>query len=638
MVTDSLLDGLDPAQLAAVTEPTNPLCILARAGSGKTRVLTRRIAWRAEQGDLDIRRVLAITFTNRAAGELRDRLGRLVGRDVGTTGTFHAVAYQQLRDLWSQHGRAEPALLDRKSRMVSRLLPSSFPLRPNTVVAEIDWAQARDVSPDDYVAQAALAERQVPIDPARIAEVYRAYVDEKRHRHVVDFDDLLAECTRAMRESPEFARSQRWRFRHLFVDEYQDVNLLQQRLLDAWLGDRDDLCVVGDPNQAIYRWNGADASHLVDFVAHHPGAVVHELATNHRSAPAVVRVADAVLAPTRHRPIAGAQLPTVTACRDAEAEAVTVARAVRTARAPGSPWRHQAVLVRTNAQAEAIAEVLDRVGIPNRIRGRGTFLDEPTVRDALRSASRSHLGLAAWLEDLTERDLTERDDEALGTLAEFGAQLLAAQPAAPATALPGWITATVREDVSPARDAVDVLSFHAAKGLEWPIVHLAGIEEGYVPSAKVRDPAALAEEQRLLYVAASRAGRQLHVTWARSRRFGSRDVARSPSRWLGAIEQAIADLGPPPLARPSPPVPHESAAPEPAPVRDASGRLDDWRRRVARAASVPPAVVLPDDVLARVVAAAPRGLDELVAIRGLGRIKAERYGDEMLAALGDEPA
>jgi len=433
-----------------------------------------------------------------------------------------------------------------------------------------------------------------------------------------------------MRESPEFARAQRWRFRHLFVDEYQDVNLAQQRLLDAWLGDRGDLCVVGDPNQAIYRWNGADASHLVDFAAHHPGAAVHELATNHRSAPAVVRVADAVLAPTRHRPIAGALLPTVTACRDGDAEAVTVARAVRTARSPGSPWRHQAVLVRTNAQAEAIAEVLERVGIPHRIRGRGTFLDEPAVRDALRSASRSHAGLATWLEDLAERTT---DDEALVTLAEFGAQLLATQPAAPAAALPGWVTATVREDVSSTRDAVDVLSFHAAKGLEWPIVHLAGIEEGYVPSAKVRDGSALAEEQRLLYVAASRAGRQLHITWARRRRFGSRDVQRSPSRWLGAIEQAIADLGPAPVARPSRP-----AAPEPAPARDASGRLDDWRRRVARAASVPPAVVLSDDVLARVVAAAPRGLDELVAIRGLGRIKAERYGDEMLAALGDEPA
>lgn len=630
-MTDSLLEGLDPAQLVAVTEPTNPLCILARAGSGKTRVLTRRIAWRAEQGDLDIRRVLAITFTNRAAGELRGRLGQLVGRDVGTTGTFHAVAYQQLRDFWTQHGRAEPALLDRKSRLVSRLLPTSFPLRPVTVVAEIEWAQARGVQPDDYAAQAALAERQVSIDPERIAEAYRAYVAEKRHRRVVDFDDLLTDCARAMEEEPEFARSQHWRFRHLFVDEYQDVNPLQQRLLDAWLGGRDDLCVVGDPNQAIYHWNGADASYLLEFAQRHAGAAVVELTTNHRSAPAIVRVADAVLKLTRHHPLPGAELPTVIACRDGDAEAITVARAVRAARAPGSPWRHQAVLVRTNAQAEVIAEVLERVGIPYRIRGRGTFLDEPAVRDALRSASRAGASLAAWHEDLTER--VSDGDEALSTLVEFSAQLLASQPSAPAAALPGWVTATVREDVSTRRDAVDVLSFHAAKGLEWPIVHLAGIEEGFVPSAKVRDPAALAEEQRLLYVAASRAGRRLFITWARSRRFGSRDVARSPSRWLAAIEQAIQDLGPAPAARPSRP-----AAPQAAAVRDATERLDDWRRRVARAASVPPAVVLPDDVLARVVAAAPRGLDDLRAVRGLGRIKADRYGDEMLAVLEEETA
>ena len=161
--------------------------------------------------------------------------------------------------------------------------------------------------PDDYVAQAALAERQVPIDSERIAEVYRAYVAEKRHRRVVDFDDLLADCARAVQEAPEFAAAQRWRFRHLFVDEYQDVNPLQQRLLDAWMGDRDDLCVVGDPNQAIYHWNGADASHLVEFSQRHPGAAVVELTTNHRSAPAIVRVADAVLQPARHRPLPGAQ-------------------------------------------------------------------------------------------------------------------------------------------------------------------------------------------------------------------------------------------------------------------------------------------------------------------------------------------
>lgn len=641
MVTESLLEGLDAAQLEAVTHPTNPLCILARAGSGKTRVLTRRIAWRSEQGDLDLRRVLAITFTNRAAGELRERLGRLAGRDIGTIGTFHGVAFQQLREHWREQGRPEPALLDRKARMVSRLLPASFPMRVASVVAEFDWAQARGLTPDDYAARATASGRRTAVDPERVAEVYRAYLTEKRRRRVVDFDDLLAHSARAIETDATFAEAQRWRFRHVFVDEYQDVNPLQQRLLDAWVGGRDDLCVVGDPNQAIYAWNGADASHLRDFGRRHPGAAIVELSTNHRSAPGIVRVADAILAPSRNPPLPGACIPTITACVDTEAEAITVARAVRDEHLPGTLWRQQAVLVRTNAQAAAIAAVLERAGIPHHRRGNRSFLDEPDVRDALRIASRSDGSLASWHEALLERATDDR--EALTALAEVAARLLAEQPTAPAAALPGWIAATVQEEFAARRDAVDVVTFHAAKGLEWPIVHLAGIEEGFVPSAQAHDDSALEEEQRLLYVAASRAGRQLHLTWARSRRFGTRDVDRTPSRWLAAIEQAIADLGPmPPVRQPRDESTPSEPLPAPTPTMrsstGASDRLDRWRHRIALAASVPPAVVLPDPVLARIVAAAPRSLDELHSVRGLGRIKADRYGDELLAALWEDSA
>jgi len=269
-----LLEGLDPAQLAAVTTPAQPLCILAGAGSGKTRVLTRRIAHRALTGTLDPRRALALTFSRRAAGELRQRLGSLGLRDTPTAGTFHAIAYAQLRSYWEAAGTREPALLDRKGRMVARLLPAGGKLRVGDVATEIEWAKARLIAPDDYEAAAVAERRVVPADPATIADLYRRYEDEKRHRGVVDFDDLLARAADALERDASFAAAQRWRFQHLFVDEYQDVNALQHRLLRAWLGDRTDLCVVGDPNQAIYRWNGADASFLSGFPEEFPDGEV----------------------------------------------------------------------------------------------------------------------------------------------------------------------------------------------------------------------------------------------------------------------------------------------------------------------------------------------------------------------------
>ncbi len=645
--------GLDDAQLAAVTHPGNPLCILAGAGSGKTRVLTRRIARRVADGDADVRHVLVLTFTSRAANELRGRLTELVGRDLPTAGTFHAIAYQQLRSWWQEQHRAEPALLDRKSRLVSRLLPAQFPLRPATVVSELDWAQARTVGPDDYVAEVRRTGRTVPIDPERIAEVYAAYVAEKRHRRVVDFDDLLSECADAFRSDAAFARAQRWRFRHVFVDEYQDVNPLQQRLLDAWVDGRDDLCVVGDPNQAIYRWNGADASFLRDFPTSHPGATVLELTTNHRSSPVVVALAEAVLAAAPDgRPGEPAAPPhdhgvppAITACRDSESEAVTVARHLRDARRPGAPWAHQAVLVRTNAQAASIAELLERAGIPSRLRATRSLLEEPSVRDALRSAGRSTGSLVNWTEELEDR---AGDDEHLVELVAYGRRLLAEQPTAPAAALPGWVTATARGDES-ARvraDGVDVVSFHAAKGLEWPIVHLAGLEEGYVPSSRARDAEALAEERRLLYVAVSRAGQTVSCTWARRRTFGSRTVQRQPSRWLAALQQVV-DLATPGTRDPDPAVARRALAEVrlALPIADAAAptdsaaaasRLERWRASVARAAAIPPSVVLPDSVLARIVERAPTEVEDLRSIEGLGVSSIDHHGEAILRALAAE--
>jgi len=264
-----LLDGLTDAQRAAVTCDGAPLCILAGAGSGKTRVLTTRIAWRVATGSADARHVLALTFTRKAAGELRRRLGGLGVRDGVAAGTFHAIAYAQLRRRWADQGVQAPTLLERKAGLLARLAgPRSTgdaAVQPADLAAEIEWAKARLIAPAQYEAAALGAGRTPPIPTPSMATLYERYEQEKRSRGLVDFDDLLVRCVEAMHADAEMAAAVRWQHRHLFVDEFQDVNPAQAALLAAWRGSSSDLCVVGDPNQAIYAWNGAEPSFLVDF-------------------------------------------------------------------------------------------------------------------------------------------------------------------------------------------------------------------------------------------------------------------------------------------------------------------------------------------------------------------------------------
>ncbi|MEJ7584528.1 MAG: ATP-dependent helicase, partial [Acidimicrobiales bacterium] len=295
MDREALLTGLDEGQRRAVSTAEHPLCILAGAGSGKTRVLTRRIAHRVATGDADARRVLALTFTRKAAAELSSRLRALGLRDLPTTGTFHAVAWSQLQSYWKGAGRVPPELLDRKARILGPILGSTSRMSVAELGAEIEWAKARLVDTERYAVAAARADRRTGLPPAKVGYLYAAYEDQKRRRGLVDFDDLLQQCADALEQDRAFADAQRWRFRHLFVDEFQDVNSLQHRLLSTWLGDRDDLCVVGDPHQAIYGWNGADSSYLADFDRHIPGAVTLRLGTNYRSTAHVLAAAEAVL-------------------------------------------------------------------------------------------------------------------------------------------------------------------------------------------------------------------------------------------------------------------------------------------------------------------------------------------------------
>lgn len=678
MDPEALLDGLDPAQRQAVTSTALPLVVLAPAGSGKTRVLTRRIAYRVATGEADPRHVLALTFTRKAAGELTTRLRRLGLRGDTTAGTFHAVAWGVLRTRWADQRREPPALLDRKGRLLVELVPKVAGRDPRAIAAEvateIEWAKARMVTPDAYRDAIHRAARRPGVKPELVAETYAAYETRKQRGRLVDFDDLLALCARALEDDHAFAEVQRWRFRHLYVDELQDVNPLQFRLLEAWRGTRYDVTAVGDPQQAIYGWNGADAGFLLDIHRHWPPAQVVELVRSYRSTPQILDAAASVLRGARQPARAvestrpdGAP-PHLAGHTNDRAEAIAVARAVRLAHAPGRPWADQAVLVRTHAQTALLTEALRESGIPHRIRGGATFLDRPEIRSALRDLRSSALPLGTALADLqlSVDALRNVDDEhsddgglaalalehrteqadSLSTLVEMGRDYLRLDPVGQADKFARWLTATVQSegDTASGGDAIDLATFHAAKGLEWAIVHLAGIEEGYVPIAHARTGAARAEEARLLYVAMTRAQRELRITWAEQRTFGAKVVERRRSPLLDPVlttrPATIApttdrDVAVPPVDDWREQVAEHRAQLERIRLAGTPGlnELHAWRERAARAARVEPEAVLPDHVLARIANTKPRDLVELEAVRGVGTILAHRLGPAILEAL-----
>jgi DNA helicase-2/ATP-dependent DNA helicase PcrA len=482
------LEGLNERQRAAVEAPETPLCIRAGAGTGKTRVLTRRIAHQARTGAIDPQRTLALTFTRKAGNELRERLADLGLRGSVSAGTFHSAAFAQLRTRWSDRGVRPPELAKDKRGLVARAAKQVGLRLAKTELAdaitEIEWAKARRIPPRKYGEAAARVGRWPTIDPAMVSDIFQSYEDEKTKRRVVDFDDLLILALRDMNEDSDYAEARRWRFQHLFVDEFQDVNRLQFDLLRAWLGDRNDLCAVGDPNQAIYSWNGADSDYIIRFGEWFAGAEVLDLVDNYRSTPQILAAGQAVL-PTGTASLVSHSLdgsrPTVSTHADDFDEAVSIARALRDAKGPETAWSSMALLARTNAQTAKLAAALRQAEIPYRVR-----IDSHRTED---------------------NDSAGHPDGA-----------------GPPTGA----------------DAVDIATFHAAKGLEWPIVHLAGLEQGLVPISRAQNPAEVAEEQRLLYVAITRAERELHCHWAAERAFGDRKVSRSPSPYLSAILTAAA--------------------------------------------------------------------------------------------------
>ena len=643
MRRDSLLAGLNEAQIQAVTAGGGPIVVLAGAGSGKTRVLTRRIAWRVADDQCDPNRVLALTFTRKAAGELRHRLLAVGLRDRVPSGTFHAIALLQLRRRWADRGISPPRLIQSKGRLLGPLLPRSGSIRPAEVATEIDWARARMVEPEEYGRAASAAGRTPPLPPAEMAEVMVGYAAAKRSKRVVDFDDLLALAIRDLRADRSYAEAIRWRFRHLYVDEFQDVNPLQAKLLSLWRGDSDDLFVVGDPDQAIYGWNGADPQLLDHFAASEPSAVVIRLRENYRSTPQVLALA----APLARGPAAVPQrgdgpIPTITAHPSDESEAAAVASRIRAAHSVAGNWSDQAVLVRTNAQLLGLSEALRDASIPFRLRGSEGPLATAEVRAVRNTLERTETDLVATLSELENSldvaenglDATEHGTREEPTVAEIERRAnvraflrlvhdyLVLEPDPSGPGLRDWLATLEPSDLDADGDAVELATFHGAKGLEWPVVHVAGLEEGFVPIAYASTGAQLAEEQRLLYVALTRAQDELHLTWAGERTFTNRPVTRNPSPLLAPVADACRRLGVGPAQRVDwqrhlresrARLAAHAATGSSGGAGDGGGAgheavyqaLLQWRQRRARAADVPVHAVFSDQTLRAIARAQP---------------------------------
>ncbi|MDE1680783.1 ATP-dependent DNA helicase UvrD2 [Streptomyces neyagawaensis] len=568
---DAVLEGLDPEQRAVATALHGPVCVLAGAGTGKTRAITHRIAYGVRAGMLQPASVLAVTFTARAAGEMRGRLRQLGAAGVQAR-TFHSAALRQLQYFWPKAvGGGMPRIVDRKIPLVAdaaaacRIRLDRNELRD--AAAEIEWSKVTQTVPADYAAAAAKHGRETPRDPAEIAQIYSTYEDLKRERAVIDFEDVLLLTVGILQDRHDIAEQVRSQYQHFVVDEYQDVSPLQQRLLELWLGDRDDLCVVGDASQTIYSFTGATPDHLLDFRLRHPGATVVKLVRDYRSTPQVVHLANGLLAQARGR-AADHRLelisqrppgpePRYTEYTDEPAEAEGAARRIRDLIGSGVPASEIAVLFRTNSQSETYEQALADAGVPYQLRGAERFFDRPEVRkagSALRAAARFG-GNDSLLEDAVDLPSQVRAVlsgegwtgeppagsgavrerwESLAALVNLAQDFATARPDATLGDLVAELDERANAQHAPTVQGVTLASLHSAKGLEWDVVFLVGVAEGMMPITYARTDEQIEEERRLLYVGVTRARQQLSVSWALSRSPGSRPNRR-PSRFLDGL-------------------------------------------------------------------------------------------------------
>lgn len=698
-----LLAGLDPEQRQVAEAVSGAVVVMAGAGTGKTRAITHRIAHAVAIGRHDPARTLAVTFTNRAAGEMSRRLAGLGVSGVRVR-TFHSAALRQLRWAWPQAiGGEMHEVIASKSRLISsaasqhRIATDLATLRD--LATEIEWAKVMQVGPDEYPGVASLHGRKGPggLSIEQAGEVYETYERIKRSAGRIDFEDVLLLTVGVLEDRDDLRRQVQSSFAHFTVDEYQDVSAVQERLLRVWLGERDDVCVVGDVAQTIYSFAGADPSHLLQFANRFEQSSVISLSRCYRCTPQIVNVAEEVLGagvvsaqllsttkarrvPLRSQ-VADGPAPKVVGYGDEVSEATAVVRQIAKLIAAGTPPREIAILVRINALTEQFESALADAGIAYSVRGGRRFFERPEVRkgvsllrgaargatvvgqapDEPRSLVRAILSSAGWNEfPPTDTGAVREAWESLSALVSLCDDVIAADPAA---GLPEIIAEIARREEAqdaPSVDGVTLASLHAAKGMEWDAVFLVGLVDSMMPMSHAQTPAAIEEERRLLYVGITRARVFLQLSWSDARLPGGR--ARPPSRFLAAIPGHAGSVS---SRKPESVEAVKRRARKPANCRicgkalvtakerslircrtcpsqvndELLAALQDWRAATVaelsaeRGSSIPAYVVATDATLEALAEHVPSSTDELAAIPGLGPAKLAAHGQALMALL-----
>lgn len=675
---EELLAALDPQQQEVALQVSGPLCVRAGAGTGKTRAITYRIAYGARSGAIDPRTVLAVTFTTKAAAEMRARL-KTLGVPGVQARTFHSAALRQLRYFWGRSfGGDCPEIVSHKGSLVAAAAARCALTVDRTVVrdiaAEIEWAKVSMLGVEDYGDASAQSGRVLPgtLSLDEFERVYAAYEEAKMQRRVIDFEDVLALMCATLQKNEDVCGAVRRQYQSFVVDEYQDVSALQQKLLDLWRGDRRDICVVGDVAQTIYSFAGANPKFLTDFHLRFPEGRVVELNRDYRSTPQVVAVANQVISRARGADGIGPERGLPGAVRlksqrelgpavqfvdysDDDAQAEGVAEKIAELQKQGHSAGQIAILYRTNAQSEAFEKALAQRGISFQVHGGKRFFERVEVRQAVVQLRRmqktselvgagDQLPLVEAVQDVVAqlgwseeppagtgavRDRFENLDALVtmakerpdDTLSQFVAEL---QERAEAQA-------------APVINGVTLSTLHAAKGLEWEAVFLAGVSEGLLPISLAEAPAAIEEERRLLYVGVTRARDFLQLSWAHSRS-GGRSQRRKVSRFLEAIwpqeslreQSRRATLSRAAKSGQDKARFENEADPETLALFE---QLRRWRLDIARAMSVPAFTVMPDVTLRDIATAKPKTLKQLGVLRGIGEARMEKFGADILRVI-----
>ena len=559
MQAEALLENLDPEQRQAAESLVGPTCILAGAGTGKTRTVTHRIAYGISKGYYSANRVLALTYTNRAAGELRARL-RQLGVGAVSVKTFHAAALAQLEFFWPQFsGVPAPAVLQSKARLISEVA-DSVKIRLDAgalrdFAAEIEWRKYSMLSMSEYSALVKSRPKVAGLSPAKNLELQQAYEDAKVKAQKVDWEDVLVLTLGMLRAEPRALAHVQQQYRFFTVDEYQDISPLQHALLDVWLGNHSDLCVVGDPNQTIYSFTGATSEYLQNFGSRYEDANVIQLTRNYRSTQQIVSFANrltidsSTVEPLRSEGEIGLAPRSLSFATVAD-ECAALASGIRTKLDQGIKPSDIAVLYRVNGQSESIENALSNAGIDYQVRGGERFFNRPEIQNAIRavraeSISPTDKPLYQTVTDICrslgwqtqqpqEKGSAREKWESLNSFLAITEELV---EGATILDFAKELDERQRSQHEPIKAAITLSTIHAAKGLEWDFVFIIGLTEGYLPISYAQTEAEIREEQRLLYVGLTRARKELTLSWARRDANSTRD--RESSRFLSLLAPRV---------------------------------------------------------------------------------------------------